>query len=76
MMEWVRDLFVQPIPIRGIWRLAMLVPLVLMVSIVYRTIRCERLSTIPLASLSLCLTIVTGMMLIGVFLLLTFRLLA
>lgn len=73
---FLRDVFVEPIPIGGICRLLMLVPLTLMVSIVYKTIRCRRLSAVPLASLSLCLMIVTGMLLIGVFLLAAFRMLA
>ena len=70
------DLFFQPISITGIARLGMLVPLVLSISIVYKTIRCERLGAIPLASLHLCFMIVVCMMLIGVALLGVFHLLA
>ncbi len=69
-------LFVKPIPITGIGRLAMLVPLTMSVSIVYKTIRCRRLSAVPLASLMLCFMIVFGMMFIGVALMLVFHLLA
>lgn len=76
MLDFVHDVFVRPIPITGIGRLLMLVPLALMVSIVYKTIRCERLRSVPLASVSLCFMIVTGMMLIGVFLLAAYHLLA
>ena len=68
--------FVRPIPIMGIWRLAMLVPLALSISIVYKAIRCESLRSVPGASLKLCTMIVTGMMMIGVVLLVVFRLLA
>ncbi len=76
MSEIIDSLFVQPILITGVWRLAMLVPLALMVSIVYKAIRCDRLSAVPLASLSLCFMIVSCMLLIGGFLLVAFRLLA
>ncbi|MCG8405880.1 MAG: hypothetical protein MI923_11860 [Phycisphaerales bacterium] len=76
LLDFVHDLFVKPIPITGTGRLLMLVPLALMVSVVYRTIRCERLRSVPLASLSLCFMIVTGMLLIGVVLLAAYHLLA
>lgn len=69
-------LFIDWIPITGAGRLGMLLPLALSVSIVYRTIRCERLAAIPLASLVLWITIVAGMMLIGLVLLVVFHLLA
>ncbi len=72
----LRDLFVEPAQIRGIGRLLMLVPLTLMVSVVYKTIRCERLASVPMASLSMTFTIVTLMLLIGALLLVAFRLLA
>jgi len=76
MSSLIHTLFVEPITITGIGRLLMLVPLALMVSIVYKTIRCQRLSAVPLASVKLCTMIVGGMMLIGGFLLVAFRLLA
>ena len=73
---WVDSLFMKPISITGIWHLLMLVPLSLSVSIVYKTIRCPRLSAVPLASLVLCLIILAGMMSIGVALQIIFHLLA
>jgi hypothetical protein len=76
MAEFLRELFVKPIPITGIGRLVMLVPLALSVSIVYKTIRCKRLRTIPTASVTMCLAIVFFMMLIGVSLLVFFNLFA
>ena len=75
-MPALSDLFIKPFSITGVGRLGMLVPLVLAVSIVYKTIRCERLSSIPLASLSLCFMIVFCMMMIGAALLGVFHLLA
>lgn len=74
--EMLAALFVDWIPITGAGRLGMLLPLALSVSIVYRTIRCERLAAIPAASLVLWVMIVAGMMLIGVVLLAIFHLLA
>jgi hypothetical protein len=76
MIEFLPDLFVKPLPVSGIGRLGMLVPLALMISIVYKTIRCERLRSVPLDSVRLCFMIVCCMLAIGVFLLVTFRLLA
>jgi len=76
LAELLQSLFIKPAEITGIGRLAMLLPLTLSISIVYKTIRCERLRVIPAASLTLCFTIFAGMMLIGVVLLLVFRLLA
>jgi hypothetical protein len=62
--------------ISGIARLLMLLPLAASISIVYRTIHCKRLRSVPLTSLTLTLTLVGGMMAIGVGLLIVFRLLA
>ncbi|HWL94806.1 MAG TPA: hypothetical protein VNT79_14910 [Phycisphaerae bacterium] len=70
------ELFIQPKIITGFWRLVLLVPLALSISTVYKTIRCQRLSAIPLAAANLCLMIVVGMLLVGAVLLITFRLMA
>lgn len=75
-MTWLYELFVLPIEIRGIGRLLMLAPLILSVSLVYKTIRCPKLGQIPVASIKLCIMILSGMLAIGVSLLVTFRLLA
>lgn len=75
-MSWLHQLFVVPIEIRGVGRLLMLAPLILSVSLVYKTIRCPDLRRVPLASIKLCIVILCGMMAIGVSLLITFRLLA
>ncbi len=76
MSDYLPNLFIQPVHITGIGRLLMLIPLALSISIVYKTIRCDRLSAVPVASLSLCFMIVTGMMLIGFFLMILFLLFA
>lgn len=71
------SLFVKPMSITGVGgRLALLIPLSLSISIVWKTIRCERLSAIPLASVRHCFMIVMVMMLIGAALYGIFRLLA
>lgn len=77
-MSWesLQSLFVKPIPITGFGRLGMLLPLVLSISIVYKTIRCDRVGQIPAASIMLCFTILVCMGLIGAFLLAMFNLLA
>ncbi|MCA9254302.1 MAG: hypothetical protein KDA33_01635 [Phycisphaerales bacterium] len=75
-MTWLNDLLVKWIEIRGVGRLLMLVPLILSVSIVYKTIRCVDLKKIPLASIKLCVMILAGMLAIGFSLFVTFKLLA
>ncbi len=71
-----QSFFVQPIPVTGYGRLGMLVPLALSISIVYKTIRCDRIGQVPAASVLLCLTILACMGLIGVVLFILFHLLA
>lgn len=75
MINW-NTLFVQPIQITGIGQLIMLAPLTLCISIVYKTMRCERMSQVPLASLILCLLILLVMGFIGLLLLIVFQLFA
>ena len=64
------------IAIRGYMRLGLLAPLALSISIIYKTIHCHRVRDIPMASLVLCVSILAGMMSIGVGLLLVFKLMA
>ncbi|MFH1419063.1 MAG: hypothetical protein ABII12_12360 [Planctomycetota bacterium] len=75
-LDALQSIFIRPMQITGISRLAMLAPLLLSVSIVYKTIRCRRLAAIPLASLLLSVVLVGGMMALGVVLLIIFLLLA
>ncbi|MFH0981357.1 MAG: hypothetical protein V2A79_07455 [Planctomycetota bacterium] len=55
-----------PARMSGLQNLLLLIPLCLSVSIVYKTTRCARLGEIPLATLALWLTIVGGMLGVGV----------
>ncbi len=76
LLDFLHYLFIQPKTINGSARLLMLVPLALSISIVYKTIRCRDLKSIPLAAAGLCAMILVGMFAVGAFLLLTFRWLA
>jgi hypothetical protein len=74
--DLLHDLFVKPMQITGIWRLAMLAPLAFSIAIVLKTIRCQRLRSIPHASLMLAFLILSGMLALGLALLLVFHLMA
>ncbi|MCP4594630.1 MAG: hypothetical protein GY842_28190 [bacterium] len=65
-----------PVQITGFQRLLLLLPLCLSISIVYKTTRCARLSHLPAATLALWLTIVAGMLGVGVLMWAAFLLLA
>ncbi len=54
-------LFLDPIPLSGIQRAALLLPICLSISVVYRTIKTPNLRDIPRTSLALWVTIVVGM---------------
>jgi hypothetical protein len=74
--DMLPSLLLKPMQISGIWRLAMLVPLAFSIAIVLKTIRCERLRSVPVASFVLGISIVGGMLALGAALLLVFQLLA
>ena len=54
-------LFLDPIPLSGLQRAALLLPICLSISVVYRTIKTPDLRDIPKTSLALWVTIVVGM---------------
>ena len=58
-------LFLDPIPLSGIQRAALLLPICLSISVVYRTIKTPDLRDIPKTSLALWVTIVVGMWLVA-----------
>jgi hypothetical protein len=60
------ELFVSGIGLTGLQRLLLMLPLCLSIALVYKTIRCERLGSVPLATLGLWVTIVLGMYSVGV----------
>lgn len=66
MTPLVLALFTGPVLLTGLQRTLLLLPLCLSISVVYKTIRCERLADIPLASLGLWVTIIVGMYAVGI----------
>ena len=54
-------IFMDPIPLSGVQRAALLLPICLSISVVYRTIKTPDLRDIPKTSLMLWGTIVVGM---------------
>ncbi len=58
-------LFLDPIPLSGLQRAALLLPICLSISVVYRTIKTPDLRDIPKTSLALWVTIVVGMWLVA-----------
>lgn len=76
MSAWLLAWLTTPVQLIGLQRLLLLVPLCLSISIVYKTTRCERLGEIPQAALALWLTILGGMIGVGVLMWLAFMLLA
>jgi hypothetical protein len=54
------------VTLTGWQHMLMLVPLCLAISIVYKTLKCENLREVPIASIVLCITIVVGMYAVGV----------
>ncbi len=76
MSECLLSWLATPIHPSGVQRLLLLIPLCLSISIVYKTTRCERLREIPLATLALWVTLIGGMVGVGVLMWLAFLLLA
>lgn len=54
-------LFLDPVPLTGLQRALLLLPICLSISVVYKTIKCPNVREIPLAAAGLWLTIVFGM---------------
>ncbi len=64
-MAILAEFFVSGIGLTGPQRLLLMLPLCLSIALVYKTIRCERLRSVPLATLGLWVTIVLGMYSVG-----------
>ncbi len=60
-MSELAALFLDPIPLSGLQRAALLLPICLSISVVYRTIKTPNLRDILRTSLLLWLTIVVGL---------------
>ncbi len=59
-------LFLDPIPLSGLQRAALLLPICLSISVVYRTIKTPDLRDVLRTSLTLWVTIVIGMWVVAV----------
>ena len=59
-------LFTNAVSLTGWQHMLMLVPLSLAISIVYKTLKCENLREVPVASIVLCITILAGMYAVGI----------
>lgn len=66
MTVLVLGLFTSPIMLSGMQRMLLVLPLCLSISVVYKTIRCEKLADMPLAALGLWVTIIVGMYAVGI----------
>lgn len=64
------------IPVTGLQRFALMLPLCLAIAIVYKTTRCENLRDVPAAAFVLWITIVVGMYTVGIGLYVLFRFMA
>ena len=64
-MSALAALFTTGIPLSGLGRLSLMLPLCLSIAIVYKTTRCQELRDVPKAAAGLWVTIVLGMCLVG-----------
>lgn len=65
-MALLGTLFIHPMTIGGLGKTAMLLPLCLAIALVYKGLKCERASELPVAVLLLWVTVVAGMYAVGV----------
>ncbi len=73
MSSVLGGLFTAAIDLTGRQRFLLMLPLCLSIAVVYKTIRCDNLRAVPLAALTLWITIIGGMFLVGTGLWLLFR---
>jgi len=64
-MSALAGLFTTGVPLSGLVRLSLMLPLCLSIAIVYKTTRCRELRDVPLAAAGLWVTIVVGMCVVG-----------
>ena len=65
-MTGLLALFTTPMQISGTQHLALLAPLCVAISVVYKTVRCQDLRDVPLAALGQSITIIVAMIGVGV----------
>ena len=66
MTSMLGALFVTAVELTGLQRLALMLPLCLAVAVVYKTTRCRHVREVPVAALTLWITIVIAMYAVGV----------
>ena len=66
MTTLLAQLFITPIPLTGIQKALLILPLCLSISVIYKVTRAERLADIPTAVAALWVTLVVGMYAVGV----------
>ena len=65
MTPLLAALFLDAIPVQGLGRIAMTLPLCLAISVVYKAIRCADTRDIARSAIPLWITIVVGMYVVG-----------
>ncbi len=66
MTETLAALFTTGIELTGMHRFLLMLPLCLSIAVVYKTTRCDDLREVPVAALTLWVTIVVGLLAVGV----------
>ena len=76
MSDLLAALFITPLICDRRTGMLLLLPLSLAISVIYKTIKCRELGEVPLAALVCWVTILVGMFVVGVALLVIYRVLA
>lgn len=65
MSALLANMFIVGVPLTGMQRFLLMLPLCLSIAVVYKTTRCENLRHVPASALLLWVTIVSGMFAVG-----------
>ena len=65
MTGLLATIFTSSIPLQGIQRLLLMLPLCLSIAVIYKTVRTDRIADVPKAAAVLWVTIVFGMCAVG-----------
>ncbi len=66
MTATLAALFTTGIELTGMCRFLLMLPLCLSIAVIYKTTRCDDLREVPVAALTLWVTIVVGLLAVGV----------
>lgn len=75
MTGFLAGIFTTSIPLHGVQRLTLMLPLCLSIAVIYKTVRTDHVAEVPKAAVVLWVTIVVGMCAVGAGLWLLFQLL-